>query len=100
MRSLWECRPVERYADLKVPVLLISAGSRDFFSENKDVDVSALCDVLPMAFVDKFPANGHDIHTENPVGLAEVLRRYVIETLAGGTSSVAESAAKQKCRDW
>lgn len=70
---------------MNVPVLLIPAGSKDFFSRDKDADVRSLQNVLPFSFVEHFPDNGHDIHTENPIGLAEVLQRFILENCIAST---------------
>ena len=92
LRDLWECRPVERFArpfngpepngqEPNGPVLLLPAGSTDFFSDDKSQDVSTLEEAMKArgesVFVHWFLENGHDVHTENPYAVAAAINERI-----------------------
>ncbi len=73
LRGLWDNHPMERYADVAVPVLLAPADSghtdRD---EHKRREVEAAAGAIPNARVHWFTGD-HDIHAQHPDELAGVM---------------------------
>jgi pimeloyl-ACP methyl ester carboxylesterase len=83
LRGLWDHHPSERYASLRVPVLLAPAddGHSDW-TERKKVDVAAALAAIPDARVHWFSGD-HDIHAQHPDELADVMHTTTTDEFFG-----------------
>jgi pimeloyl-ACP methyl ester carboxylesterase len=73
LRGLWEHRPSERYAAIRVPVLLIPADSSNGVGpDRKRHDVDAAAAAIARSRVRWFVGD-HDIHAQHPDELAAML---------------------------
>ena len=81
LRGMWEHHPSARYGDVKVPVLLLPAGSGelDERAQGRASAVEAARAALPNARVHLFVGD-HDIHAQHPIEVADVM----IDALADG----------------
>ena len=81
LRGMWDHHPSARYGDVKVPVLLLPAGSGelDDRARGRESAVETARAALPNARVHPF-AGDHDIHAQHPVEVADVM----IDALADG----------------
>jgi pimeloyl-ACP methyl ester carboxylesterase len=73
LRSLWEHKPSQRFADLQVPVLFVFAGGSGFGPPGKRDSAKAAEEATPQARVHWFEDADHDIHAQHPVELAALL---------------------------
>jgi pimeloyl-ACP methyl ester carboxylesterase len=71
LAGLWEHRPSTRYADVKVPVLLLPAD--DGSSRRAEAAVDRAAATLPVSSTVWFRAD-HDVHAQRPAEVATVLR--------------------------
>src|SRR5205814_2938729 len=79
LRSMWEHRPSTRYAELRVPVLLVPAdGPGPGRREDKAAGVEAALAVIPDARV-QWITGDHDIHAQHPAQVADLFARQVVE---------------------
>lgn len=80
LRSLWEHRPSTRYPAIKVPVLLVPADTSDVaWTMDKRRSIDAALAALPSGRAHWFAPADHDIHTQYPVELAELLHASVAD---------------------
>lgn len=85
LRALWEHHPSSRYADMKVPVLLVAAdgGEADAFTAEKRRGVEEAVAAIPRAAARWFRPADHDIHAQYPMELAELLHAEATGGLLG-----------------
>lgn len=83
LRGLWDHHPPQVYPDVRVPVLLVPAGSGDAERDaQKQRDVDRALAMLPVARTRWFTGD-HDIHAQHPVELADVMLEMLsVETPA------------------
>jgi pimeloyl-ACP methyl ester carboxylesterase len=72
LRGMWDARPVDRYARVEVPVLLIPADSGSPRIESTRVDVVAAEAALPVSRT-QWLGGHHDLHAEQPDTVAGLL---------------------------
>jgi pimeloyl-ACP methyl ester carboxylesterase len=72
LRGMWEARPVDRYARVEVPVLLIPADSGSPRIESTRIDVAAAEAALPASRT-VWVTGHHDLHAEQPAIVAGLL---------------------------
>jgi pimeloyl-ACP methyl ester carboxylesterase len=81
LRGLWEHHPSERYAGIRVPVLLVPAdaeggpavhGAASDWTRRKRRDVETAAAAIPNARV-RWLAGDHDVHAQHPHELADVM---------------------------
>ncbi len=74
LHGLWEYRPSTRYAELKVPVLLLPADSGDVsWTSSKEDGVDAALALLPVGRAVWFRPAHHDVHAQQPEAVSRVL---------------------------
>ena len=79
LRGLWEHRPLERYAAIEAPVLLMPVDSGDSErTRRKREDVDAAARRIPRARVRWFHGD-HDIHAQHPGEVADVLLELAVD---------------------
>jgi len=80
LRGLWEHRPSSRYPDVAVPALLIGADTGDVaWSHSKHEAVDDALAALPVGRAEWFHPAHHDVHAQQPDGVADLLRRVAID---------------------
>lgn len=84
LRALWEHHPSERYAGMRVPVLLVPAEKGRFPAgpgpgPGKRSSVEAAVAAMPRARAVWFSPADHDVHAQFPVEVADLLHRETTE---------------------
>lgn len=84
LRGLWEHRPASRFADLRVPALLIAAdnshaGGGAGWSSTKQTAVDAAVEALPRGRAEWFRPAHHDVHAQHPDPVADLLEQTVTD---------------------
>jgi hypothetical protein len=75
---MWERRPGDVYAAVKVPVLLVPAADGDGdWTARKETDVAAAEDALAVVRTRWFRPAHHDVHAQQPVEVAALLHDCV-----------------------
>ena len=77
LKNLWDTRPSEKFSGLKVPLLLLPSGVPSSFSKSKDEEIQTLKECVEKVSIEWFNNNGHDLHTENPYSIANVIIRHI-----------------------
>lgn len=74
LRHLWEHRPSERFAEVRVPVLIVPAedSSNQRWMQGKRASVSRASDLLAKSVV-HWIAGDHDLHAQHPEVVAGLL---------------------------
>ena len=78
LRAMWDQRPVERYPQIPVPVLLIPADGADDDMPDKRIEVERAMELLPRGRV-RWLTGHHDLHAEQPENVAELLLEAVTD---------------------
>ncbi len=79
LRGLWEHRPLDRYAAIEAPVLLMPVDSGDpERTRAKREDVDAAARRIPRATVHWFQGD-HDIHAQHPDEVADVMLELTVD---------------------
>ncbi len=78
LRGLWDDHPAARYAEVRVPTLLVAAGTADQVPESKRAAVEAAGRTIPKARV-VWMAGDHDLHAQHPGPLADLFHGAVAD---------------------
>ena len=80
LRGLWEHSPIERYATLTMPVLLVTADTCDAsWTDSKVAAVEGALSVLPRSRAEWFHGAHHDVHAQHPDEVSTLLHRAATE---------------------
>jgi pimeloyl-ACP methyl ester carboxylesterase len=83
LHALWEHRPSTRYAELRVPVLLVTAdGGDDAWTASKRKAVAAAEAAIPNVRT-HWMVGDHDLHAQHPVEVADLLHAAVVDGFFG-----------------
>jgi pimeloyl-ACP methyl ester carboxylesterase len=84
LRALWEHRPSTRYADLRVPVLLLPADTAAAapWTAHKRADVRRAEATIPAVRTHWFADADHDVHAQFPDAVADLLHEATAEFFA------------------
>lgn len=80
LRGLWEHRPMERFPEIRVPVLFCPADSGEVaWTHSKEIALERAEALLPMSRTVWFRPADHDLHAQHPERFAEVLHDATID---------------------
>lgn len=78
LRGLWDDHPTARYAEVRVPTLLVAAGPEDREPASKRIAVEAAVRTIPRARV-VWMDGDHDLHAQHPGPLADLFHAAVVD---------------------
>jgi len=78
LRGLWDDHPTARYAEVRVPTLLVAAGLEDREPDSKRIAVEAAGRTIPRARV-VWMDGDHDLHAQHPGPLADLFHAAVVD---------------------
>jgi pimeloyl-ACP methyl ester carboxylesterase len=81
LRHLWEHHPSSRYHDVKVPVLLLPAGSAGSVARTDKGDEIGRAEAGLAVSVTRWMAGDHDLHAQHPAEVASLLHAAAVGSL-------------------